>query len=84
MAEQQIISNCGTYELKGALFIHTGERSNKIFLMALGHLANGCDEVKMVVNLRNVAREGNTMPGGLCNNLYSVSALTQAGYGAVF
>ena len=84
MAEQQLSSTCGTYELKGAPFIHTGEKSNKIFRMALGHLASGRDEVKMNVNLRDAAREGHTVPGGLRNNLYSVSALTQAGYGAVF
>ena len=84
MAEQQMVSTCGAYELKGAPFIHTGEKSNKIFRMALGHLADGRDEVKMNVNLRDAAREGHTVPGGLRNNLYSVSALTQAGYGAVF
>ena len=84
MAEQQLISSCGTYELKGAPFVHTGKKSNKIFRMALGHLADGRDEVKMNVDLRDAAREGHTVLGGLRNNLYSVSAITQAGYGAVF
>ena len=84
LEEQTMISKCGKYELKGAPFRHTGQKSNKIFQMALGSLAAGRDEVEMNINLEDAAREGHTIPGGLKNNLYSVNKLTQAGYGAVF
>ena len=84
MEEQRLVSTCGEYELKGEPFTNTGRKSDKIFRMAMGHLASGRDEVSMNVPLNDAAREGHTVPGGLRNNLYSVSALTRAGYGAVF
>jgi len=84
MREQRLVSECGQYELKGAPMTYTGERSNKIFQMAMGSLAGAEDKTKLVLNLNDEATEAHTVPGGLKNNLYSVNKLVQAGYGAVF
>ena len=84
MREQRLVSECGQYELKGAPMTYTGERSNKIFQMAMGSLAGAEDKTKLALNLNDEATEAHTVPGGLKNNLYSVNKLVQAGYGAVF
>ena len=63
--EQRLVSTCGQYELKGAPMEYTGEQSNKIFQMALGHLAAGQDKTKLAVNLNDQARAAHTVPGGL-------------------
>ena len=80
LEEQRMVSTCGAYDLKGEPFTKTGARSNKIFRMAMGHLASGRNEVSLNVDLNPAARKGHTIPGGLQNNLYSVNALTQADF----
>ena len=51
--------------------------------MALGHQANGEDEVELNLPLRKEAREAHMLKG-VTNNLYSIPRLVQAGYVPIF
>ena len=51
--------------------------------MALGHQAQGQDEVDLNIPLRKEAREAHTLED-VTNNLYSIPKLVQAGYIPIF
>lgn len=75
--EQNQVSECGHYKWKGLPYQKTGEKSDKLFVMALSHVALGTDVVDPDLPLRKEAREGHTVKG-MQNNIYSVSKLVQA------
>ena len=74
--EQQQVSECGKYQWKPP-FTSTGQRSNKVFAMALGNTAAASEIVQ------GEAACGHTIPG-LQNNLLSMNVITKEGYVPIF
>ena len=76
-------SVCGGYKWKPSPHAKTGKKSNKMFSMAMGHIAPGDDVVELPLPIRGGAREGHTVPG-ITNNLYSLNQLVKEGYIPIF
>ena len=76
-------SECGGYKWKAPAHYKTGNKSNKIFAMALGHTAKGGDVVTLPLNVRGKANEGHTV-NGIKNNLYSLNGLVKEGHIPIF
>ena len=77
--EEMQESEGGGYKWRAPPHYKTGNKSKKLFSMALGHTARGCDVVDLPLNARGKAREGHTV-SGLKNNLYSLNSLVKEGY----
>jgi hypothetical protein len=83
-ADQQMhTSECGDYSWKGAPFTATGEDSNKLFSMALGHRAPGEEVVDLHLPLRRKSRRGHTVRG-ITNSLQSLNSAVLDGYIPIF
>ena len=76
-------SECGGYKWRAPAHHKTGNKSNKIFTMVLGHTARGGDVVALPLNVLGKARDGHTI-SGIKNNLYSLNALVKEGYIPIF
>ena len=81
--EEMQESECGGYKWSAPAHCKTGNKSNKIFAMALGHTARGGDIVTLPLNVRGKANEGHTV-SGIKNNLYSLNGLVREGYIPIF
>ena len=81
--EEMQESECGGYKWSAPAHYKTGNKSNKIFAMALGHTARGGDIVTLPLNVRGKANEGHTV-SGIKNNLYSLNGLVREGYIPIF
>ena len=55
--EEMQESECGGYKWKASPHRKTGEKSNKIFSMTMGHLAPGDDVVELPPNVHGKAKE---------------------------
>ena len=77
------MSECGAYKWTGDPFKMTGEKSNKIFSMALGNIAPGQDIVNLPLPLRDKATRSHTV-SGLQNNLLSMNTGVREGYIPIF
>ena len=63
--EEMQESECGNFKWKAPAHYKTGNKSNKIFAMALGHTAKGGDIVTLPLNVRGKASEGHVL--GTCD-----------------
>ena len=71
------------YSVEGDSFIPTGNKSNKVFVMAMGHIAPA-DKVKLLRhNMRGAAREVHTIEG-IKNNLLSINEFAKEDYITIF
>ena len=61
--EQMLTSECGAYKWTGTPFTTTGEKSNKVFSMALGNIAPAQDIVNLPLPLRTEATKAHTVSG---------------------
>ena len=61
--EEMQESECGGYKWKAPPHRKTGEKSNKIFSMAMEHIAPGDDVVELTLNVRGKANEAHTVSG---------------------
>ena len=77
--DQPTKSECGNFKWKGPPFKTTGQKSTKVFQMALGNVARACDVVHLDLPLRKEATEAHTVQG-LKHNLLSANRLTKSGY----
>ena len=77
------ISTCGRYRVAGDPFVPKGNKSNKVFAMAMGHIASA-DEVKLLRhNVRGAAREVHATDG-IKNNLLSINEFAKEDYITMF
>ena len=81
--EEMQESECGGYKWKASPHRKTGEKSIKIFSMAMGYLALGNDAVELPLNVRGKEKEGHTV-SGIKNNLYSLNGLVKEGFVPIF
>ena len=77
--EEMQESECRGYKWKAPPHYKTGEKSNKLFSMAMGHTARGGDIVELSLDMCGKAKEGNTV-SGMKNNLYSLNLLVKEGH----
>jgi hypothetical protein len=83
-ADQQMqTSECGEYTWQGPPFTATGEDSNKLFSMALGHRAPRDEVVDLHLSLRRKSRRGHTVRG-ITNSLQSLNSAVLDGYIPIF
>ena len=76
-------SNCGKYELDTDPFIPTGERSNKVFSMALGNIAPAEDIKRLSFDVCHPASKVH-MVTGIKYNLLSMNQFAEAKYITIF